>query len=125
MNRFAHFELVTDDLEKTATFYRDVFGWQVQKYEGPVEYWMITTGDSDSPGINGGLMPKGGPFSGTVNTIVVDDIDSAIDKVKAHGGEIIFEKDAIPGVGYQAYFKDNTGIIVGLHQEDSSAGLGG
>ena len=122
MNRFVHFELATDDLEKTAAFYREVFGWDVQKWEGPPEYWLIMTGDDSTPGINGGLMPSGGEFKGTVNTIGVDDIDDAIAKVVAHGGEIVLEKQAIPRVGYQAYFRDNAGIIVGLHQADEKAG---
>jgi hypothetical protein len=125
MNRFIHFELATDDLEKTAAFYRDVFGWQIQKWEGPVTYWIVTSGDQSTPGINGGLMKTDGEFRGTINTIGVEDIDEVVAKVKANGGEIVLEKDAIPGVGYQAYIKDNMGIIVGLHQEDSKAGLGG
>ncbi len=81
------------------------------------------TGDESSPGINGGLMGKGGPFSGTVNTVEVEDIDAVITKVKTNGGEIIFGKDTIPTVGYLAYFRDNTGIIVGLMQSDSQAGM--
>ena len=125
MNRFTHFELATDDLEKTAAFYRAVFGWQIHKWEGPVDYWLVDTGDASTPGINGGLMPAGGPFHGTVNTIEVEDIDAAIAKVLANGGEIVLPKDAIPGVGYQAYFKDNSGIIVGLHQADPNAVMGG
>jgi hypothetical protein len=125
MNRFIHFELATDDLEKTAAFYRDVFGWQIQKWEGPVTYWIVTSGDQSTPGINGGLMKTDGEFRGTINTIGVEDIDEVVAKVKANGGEIVLEKDAIPGVGYQAYIKDNMGIIVGLHQEDPKAGLGG
>ena len=125
MNRFTHFELATGDLEKTAAFYRDVFGWQVQKWEGPVEYWLVTTGDESTPGINGGLMNTSGDFNGTINTIQVEDIDAAIAKVLAHGGEIVLPKDAIPGIGYQAYFKDNSGIVVGLHQADPTAGVGG
>lgn len=116
MNQFTHFELATDDLEKTAAFYREVFGWGVYKWEGPVDYWLVDTGDASTPGINGGLMPAGGEFKGTINTIEVDDIDAAIAKVKANGGEMIMDKDTIPGVGFQAYFKDNVGIIVGLHQ---------
>ncbi len=67
----------------------------------------------------------GGDFKGTINTLEVDDIDAAIAKILAHGGEIALEKHAIPGVGYQAYFKDNSGIIVGLHQADPKAGMGG
>ncbi|HJW89474.1 MAG TPA: VOC family protein [Anaerolineales bacterium] len=125
MNRFVHFELASDDLEKTAAFYREVFSWQIQKWEGPVDYWLVTTGDTSTPGINGGLMQAGGGFSGTINTIEVDDIDAYIAKVQAHGGEIALEKHTIPGVGYQAYFKDNSGIIVGLHQADTSATMGG
>jgi len=121
MNRFTHFELVTKDFEKTAAFYREVFGWQVNKWEGPVDYWVVNTGDESTPGINGGLMGQNGPFNGTVNTIEVEDIDTAIAKVISHGGQIIFEKNVIPGVGYLAYFQDNTGIIVGLHQADPSA----
>ncbi len=122
MNRFTHFELATSDPEKTAAFYRDVFGWDVKKWEGPVDYWLITTGDTSTPGINGGLMVTDGSFIGTVNTIEVDDIDAVIAKVKAHGGEMQLEKDVIPGVGYQAYFKDTSGIMVGLHKADPSAG---
>ena len=123
MNRFTHFELATDDLEKTAAFYREVFGWQIQKWEGPVEYWMVSTGDESTPGINGGLMKTDGQFRGTVNTIEVEDIDAAIAKVLAHGGVITMEKGTIPGVGYLAYFRDNAGIMVGLHQADPKAGL--
>jgi uncharacterized protein len=125
MNRFIHFELATDDPEKTAAFYREVFGWDIQKWEGPVEYWLVNSGDPSTPGINGGLMETSGEFRGTINTIGVPDIDEAIAKVKANGGEIVLEKNAIPGVGYQAYFEDNMGIIVGLHQEDPQAGMGG
>ena len=121
MNRFTHFELASTDLEKTAAFYRDVFGWQIQKWEGPIDYWLVTTGDASTPGINGGLMLTNGDFKGTVNTIEVADIDAAIASVLAHGGEIVLPKDSIPGVGYQAYFKDNSGIIVGLHQADPNA----
>jgi predicted enzyme related to lactoylglutathione lyase len=123
MNRFTHFELATGDLEKTAAFYREVFGWDVQKWDGPVEYWLVTTGDRSTPGINGGLMHTDGHMVGTINTMEVDDIDEIIAKALAHGAEIVLEKGAIPGVGYQAYIKDNSGIIIGLHQPDPTAGM--
>lgn len=123
MNRFTHFELATDDLDKTAAFYREVFGWGIYKWEGPVDYWLVDTGDANTPGINGGLMAAGGDFKGTINTIEVDDIDATIARVKANGGEMIMDKDTIPGVGYQAYFKDNVGIIVGLHQAFPGAAM--
>jgi uncharacterized protein len=121
VNRITHFELVSDDLEKTAAFYREVFGWQIEKWDGPVDYWLVGTGDESTPGINGGLMQAGGEYHGTINTIEVDDIDAAIAGVTAHGGEIISPKQPIPGVGLQAYFKDNCGIILGMIQRDPNA----
>jgi len=123
MHRFIHFELATDDLEKTAQFYREVFGWQVEKWEGPIEYWLVTSGDETTPGINGGLMPTSGEFRGTINTIGVGDIDAVIEKVLANGGELVLPKGEIPDVGYQAYVKDPTGIIVGLHQPAPGSGM--
>jgi predicted enzyme related to lactoylglutathione lyase len=123
MNRFTHFELVTDDREKTAAFYRAVFGWKVEKWAGPVDYWIVDTGDASTPGINGGLMQAGGDFSGTVNTVEVEDIDAVLAKVKGNGGTIIFEKSPVPGVGQLAYFKDNCGIVVGVMQPDPNASM--
>jgi hypothetical protein len=124
MNRPAYFELATGDVEKSAAFYRAVFGWEIQKWDGPFDYWLVNTGDASTLGANGGLMQADGIFSGTINTIETDDLDALIAKVKANGGVIVREKHTIPGVGYQAYFKDNSGIIVGLHQTDPKAGLG-
>jgi len=121
--RFTHFELATTDLEKTAAFYREVFGWQVEKWEGPVEYWLVNTGDASTPGINGGLMHTSKEMTGTINTVEVDDIDTILAKALANGAELIMPKDAIPGVGYQAYIRDNCGIVVGLHQADPKAGM--
>jgi predicted enzyme related to lactoylglutathione lyase len=123
MNRFTHFEFATPDREKTAAFYRAVFGWKVEKWEGPVDYWLVTTGDEKTLGINGGLMEAGGEFHGTVNTVEVPDIDAVIAKVKANGGTIIFEKSPVPGVGQLAYFKDNAGIVVGILQPDPNAAM--
>jgi len=123
MNRFTHFELATDDLEKTADFYRQVFGWKVEKWAGPVDYWMVTSGETGTPGINGGLMEAEGEFRGTINTVEVEDIDAVVAKALASGGSVAVEKHSIPGVGFQAYIKDATGILVGLHQAGESAGM--
>jgi predicted enzyme related to lactoylglutathione lyase len=48
----------------------------------------------------------------------VDDIDDAITIVQAHAAEIVFEREAIPGVGHQAFFKDTSGIVEGLPQAE-------
>jgi predicted enzyme related to lactoylglutathione lyase len=56
MKRVVHFEIYTDDPEAVQPFYQDVFGWTFKKFEGgPVEYWLVTTGEDKDAGIDGGL----------------------------------------------------------------------
>lgn len=123
MNRFTYFEFVSNDPEKTAAFYRDVLGWEVRRVDGPVEYWLLSSGDASTPGINGGLTRAGGPFRAgeTINTMEVDDVDAAITRVEANGGAVVSPKTTIPGFGYQAFVRDNAGILIGLHKTDLDA----
>lgn len=46
-----HFELKVKNVEKTIKFYKDVFGWKIEKWEGPMDYWLEMTGDESEPGI--------------------------------------------------------------------------
>ncbi len=48
-------------------------------------------------------------------------MDDTVEKVKANGGTVTSEKHAVPGVGWQAYFKDTEGNVFGVHHEDPSA----
>src|SRR6202162_4129155 len=77
MARVNHFEIYTADPETVQPFYQDVFGWKFQKFEGgPIEYWLITTGPDNEPGINGGITrPREGQSPATLNTIAVESLD--------------------------------------------------
>lgn len=119
MAKVTHFEINASDPEKAADFYRSVFDWKINKWEGPEEYWLIE-GPENEQGINGGIMSSEG-MPKLINTVAVDDIDSVIEKVVAAGGEVVIPKNAIPGVGYQAYCKDLEGILFGIHKEDPAA----
>jgi len=121
MPRVVHFEISANDPEKIAAFYENVFGWKITKWAGSAEYWLAETGEGDEPGINGGIMRSDEVFSGTVNSVDVPDIDTYVEKVKQYGGEIVVEKHAIPGVGYNAYCKDVEGTLFGIHEEDPNA----
>lgn len=50
------FEIPADDPGRAAKFYDDVFGWKVKKWDGPVDYWLVTTGEDEEPGINGAII---------------------------------------------------------------------
>lgn len=119
--RVTHFEINADDPERAAKFYQEVFGWQIQKWEGPIEYWLITTGPDDKPGINGGLMKRMDPQATTVNTIEVPSVDELTKKVVEKGGTTVAPKQAIPGVGYGAYCQDTEGNTFGLMELDETA----
>lgn len=118
-NRIIHFEIMAQEPERAAEFYREIFGWKVEKW-GDFPYWLITTGSNDEPGINGGLTASKGE-SLTVNSIQVADVDATVKQIEAKGGSLAVPKRAIPGVGYVAYCKDTEGIVIGLHQPDPTA----
>ena len=127
MPRVVHFEIHAGEPERAISFYQSVFGWQFQKWEGPLEYWMIITGPEGTPGINGGLVNRSGDIAGDsvtayVCTIDVPSVDPYAEKIVANGGAIVVPKMPIPGVGWLVYAKDTEGNIFGVHQEDPSAG---
>ena len=121
MPRIVHFELPAEDPERAKKFYEKVFGWKIEKWEGPVEYWLITTGGEDEPGIDGAIMKKEDPNMSVYNTIDVPSFDKFKKKIEKNGGEMVTEKMAIPGIGYFAYFKDPEGNQLGIMESDESA----
>ncbi len=44
MPRVIHFEIPASDPERAAAFYKKTFGWKIEKWPGPTEYWLVTTG---------------------------------------------------------------------------------
>jgi predicted enzyme related to lactoylglutathione lyase len=123
MNRVVHFEIYTNDPNAVQAFYQDVFGWKFQKFEGgPIDYWLITTGDDAQPGINGGLArPREGQSSCTLNTIGVSSLDESIRKIEQSGGKICVPKMAIPNVGWLAYAEDPAGNVFGIIEPNTDA----
>ncbi len=122
MARVVHFEIYTDDPEAVRPFYESVFGWKIQKWDGPVEYWTVATGDESEAGINGGLLrPREGQSAGTLNTVAVESIDPALEKIQKQGGRICVPKMAIPTIGWLAYAEDPAGNVFGVLEPDSSA----
>src|SRR6202790_1220566 len=98
MSRVIHFEIPANDPERAAKFYHKVFGWKFDKWAGPTEYWMVTTGAEGTPGINGGLM-KNTDVKTTTNTIGVDSVYGAVEAATKAGGKLIVPKTTIPTVG--------------------------
>ncbi len=118
MPRITHFEISADDPEGLTKFYEETFGWKFEKWDGPMPYWMIRTGEG--AGIDGGLSQRQ-PETMDINTMDVDDLDAYVDMVQSNGGKIIMPKMAIPGIGWWAIFEDTEGNKLGMMQEDPNA----
>ena len=119
-NRIVHFELPSENPERSKKFYENVLDWQFQKWDGPDEYWLIKTGDSER-GIDGGLMKKNELFQGVTNIVDTDNVDELARKITENGGTMVAPKTPVPGIGWLIYFKDLDGHLVGAMQSDPEA----
>ncbi|MDB5040880.1 MAG: Glyoxalase [Candidatus Eremiobacteraeota bacterium] len=117
-NRVIHFEIPVDEPQRAVAFYEAAFGWRISKWDGPMDYWNVKTGEG--PGINGALLRRG-TVSATTNTIDVDDLDLAIAKVEQHGGSVVVPPMVLPSIGRFCYARDTEGNLFGLMQLDPEA----
>lgn len=121
-NPVVHFEMPYSDSDRVVKFYSEAFGWNMNALgEKMSNYVLASTTDSDENGpknpgaINGGFFPTM-PNVGTTVVISVDNIDEAIEKVKAAGGKTLSEKMDIPGIGIYMAIEDSEGNRVGVLQ---------
>lgn len=128
MSRVVHFEIHAENPERAIAFYQSVFGWQFQKWDGPMDYWMIVTGPDTEKGINGGMIRRMGPgplemqaVNAYVCTVGVLAVDESVATSVTAGGVIALPKMPIPGIGWLAYVKDTEGNILGVMQNDPQA----
>ena len=127
MGRVIHFEIQASNPQAMMKFFTELLGWKFTQW-GDIDFWMIDTGQTDQPGINGGLMPRRGPVptegqsvNAYVCTVQVDSLDNTLTKALTLGATVAVPKMPIPGVGWLAYIKDPDGSILGLMQPDTSA----
>jgi predicted enzyme related to lactoylglutathione lyase len=121
MARVIHFEIAADNPEKIVDFYKSAFEWKIEKWNGPVEYWLVTTGDPGEPGINGGIGRRIESWDKTLNIIDVNSVDENINKIENLGGKVLRSKFAVPSVGYLAYCLDPEGNPFGIMEDDPAA----
>jgi predicted enzyme related to lactoylglutathione lyase len=129
MGRVIHFEIHAQDPERCSRFYEAVFGWRIAKWDGPVDYWLVTSGPDAEPGINGAIVRRttpapteGQPLNAFANTIQVDSIEDAERAVSEHGGTQVEPREEIPGIGRISYFKDTEGNVFGALEPAAEEG---
>jgi uncharacterized protein len=113
--KVCYIEMPAVDVERSASFYQSVFGWNVRKRSSGATAFDDTVG-----GVSGtwviGRPPQREP--GLLVYIMVDSVAATVDAVMAHGGEIVQPIGAdAPEV--TARFRDPGGNVIGLYQEPS------
>jgi predicted enzyme related to lactoylglutathione lyase len=129
-----HFEIPADQPERAAKFYRELFGWEISRFEGSAddregfEYWIVRTVPTDAegrptrPGVNGGLMRRMAPGQTPVNYISVEDVDEFSRKAERLGAKVMLPKRPVPGMGWFAQLTDPEGNAFAVWQTDPTAG---
>lgn len=121
MNKVVHFEIPFDDKERAMSFYKNVFGWEMQ--DVPDMSYVITRTvavdenfmPKESGAINGGFYERDDKSSKTpVLVIDVPSIDEHVALIKKAGGEVVREKMNVGNMGYYAQVKDTEGNIIGI-----------
>ncbi|MFX0017472.1 MAG: VOC family protein [Promethearchaeota archaeon] len=121
MPKIIHFEINANDPLRAKGFYERVFNWNIEKWDGPIEYWNIVAGEDDEEGINGGIQRRETQNDQIFNYIKVSSVDEFKEKIEENGGTIATPKITVPGVGYFYMFKDTEGNKLGIMEEDESA----
>ena len=109
-----HFEINSKDYKKAQQFYREVFDWDINEYEG-MTYALVTAGEENS--IGGGINQiDDGQKPSVTFYVTVDDIEKYLAQAKKAGGKIVMPLTPIKDVGYFGMFADLDGNVIGLYK---------
>ncbi len=111
--KVCYLEIPALDVERSAAFYADVFGWQLRQRGDGQTAFDDTTGEVSGTWVTG---RKASPEPGLLLYIMVDDALATVGAVTAHGGEIV-QPIGVDAPEITARFRDPGGNIMGLYQE--------
>lgn len=111
--KICYIEMPATDIQRSAEFYKAVFGWQTrQRGDG-------STAFDDGVGEVSGTWVLGRPAAtkpGLLIYIMVDSVAKTVDAVIANGGEIA-QPIGMDAPEITARFRDPAGNVLGLYQE--------
>ena len=122
-------EITPPDPQAAVAFYGSLFGWQFES-RGPVGDYHVGQLDgydvaAVGPSEGAGPSAPGGrdePEAAWTMYVAVDDLDEAVGRVRAAGGQVRHVFDLVPGLGRSAACTDPAGAAFSLWQSDGRAG---
>jgi predicted enzyme related to lactoylglutathione lyase len=115
------FEVPADDVDRAKGFYGELFGWKIEKFPGPMDYWHIDTGGQDASPDGGIIKRQHAGHQGITSYVSVPSVNESATKVEKLGGKICMPKTAVPQMGYFALCQDTENNMFGLWESDPNA----
>lgn len=115
--RFSWLDLASADNQKSAAFYRGMFGWRTESRSanGGLLHEFLAGGEAiasqyqlDRPQLAQGVPSHWTPYVG------VADVDAMGSKAEALGGQILVDPFSVDGMARVSLIVDSVGALVGL-----------
>jgi predicted enzyme related to lactoylglutathione lyase len=111
--KICYIEIPAIDVNRSASFYKDVFGWNIRKRGDGQIAFDDTTGQVSGTWVLG---RKAATEPGLLIYIMVDSVATIVDTVVANGGKIV-QPIGMDAPEITARFTDPAGNVFGLYQE--------
>ena len=111
--KICYVEMPAKDVERSAAFYRVVFGWNVRRRGDGRTAFDDAVGEVSGAWVTG-RPPGGAP--GLLVYIMVDSVAATLDAVLANGGDVV-QPIGADAPEITARFRDPAGNVLGLYQE--------
>ena len=110
--RLSYLEIPASDGQKSAVFYTQIFGWRIDDRGGGD--WRFSDGDG---GLIGRFARDRVPSreAGWMPVVYVDDIELAVSRAPAHGGQVV-KPPYREGDVHVAWLRDPAGNLLGVWQ---------
>ena len=118
--KICYVEIPASDVQRSADFYEQVFGWRLRKRGDGELAFDDTTGEVSGTWVTG-RPPSAEP--GLLLYIMVDSVADTVDAVTAHGAEIV-QPIGADAPEITARFRDPGGNVVGLYQQPDDRATG-
>ncbi|MCX7523016.1 VOC family protein [Microbacterium sp. STN6] len=122
---FASIRLITDDVERLASFYELVTGITAARL-APVfaqistDRGTLAIGSTATVAMLGSAAPKPGAGSSVIIEFLVDDVDSEFERLRPGLADVVLEPTTMPWGNRSALFRDPDGNLVNLFTPPAS-----